>query len=54
MRLTSRSAVCEAWLGPSYQLQGSLNATFKGGDQQAIHRDYRMSYLQFKRNVPDH
>lgn len=36
-----RAAVCEAWLGPSYQITGTLNATFAGGNQQEIHRDYR-------------
>jgi ectoine hydroxylase-related dioxygenase (phytanoyl-CoA dioxygenase family) len=33
--------ICEAWLGPGYQITTSTNGTFKGGEQQAIHRDYR-------------
>lgn len=33
--------MCEAWLGPGYQITTSTNGTFKGGEQQAIHRDYR-------------
>jgi hypothetical protein len=43
-----RAAVCEAWLGPSYQITGTLNATFAGGIQQEIHRDYRKSDIIVK------
>jgi len=43
MQTDYRAAVCEAWLGPSYQITGTLNATFAGGNQQEIHRDYRKS-----------
>jgi len=46
--LSSRSAVSEAWLGPSYQMSGSLNGTFLGGEQQPIHRDYREFSLWHK------
>lgn len=37
------AAVCEAWLGPGYQITATTNATFVGGNQQDIHRDYRGS-----------
>lgn len=39
------ATVCEAWLGPSYQITASMNAIRSGGEQQAIHRDYRKCHL---------
>ena len=35
--------VCEAWLGPAYQITTQSNAIRAGSDQQEIHRDYRES-----------
>jgi ectoine hydroxylase-related dioxygenase (phytanoyl-CoA dioxygenase family) len=46
-----RAAVCEAWLGPGYQITGTTNATFVGGDQQDIHRDYREYTTPQKRRL---
>jgi len=43
------AAVCESWLGPGYQITATTNATFVGGDQQAIHRDYHVSHQTMDR-----
>ena len=36
----SIQAVCEAWLGPNYQMTAQVNLVHPGGDAQQAHRDY--------------
>ncbi len=37
--------VCEAWLGPRYQLTEQVNVVNPGGEAQQPHRDYHMGFL---------
>lgn len=36
--------VCEAWLGPSYQITAQLNVVRPGGKPQSAHRDYHLGF----------
>jgi ectoine hydroxylase-related dioxygenase (phytanoyl-CoA dioxygenase family) len=36
--------VCEAWLGPGYQITSQLNVVNPGGEAQVPHRDYHMGF----------
>ncbi|WP_294223961.1 phytanoyl-CoA dioxygenase family protein [uncultured Shimia sp.] len=38
------SAVCEAWLGPNYQMTAQVNLVHPGGEAQQAHRDYHLGF----------
>ena len=37
-------AVCEAWLGPNYQMTAQVNVVRPGGAAQQAHRDYHLGF----------
>ena len=37
-------AVCEAWLGPFYQMTAQVNLVRPGGAAQTVHRDYHLGF----------
>jgi len=37
-------AVCEAWLGPNYQMTAQVNLVHPGGQAQQAHRDYHLGF----------
>ncbi len=37
-------AVCEAWLGPGYQMTAQINLVHPGGAAQQAHRDYHLGF----------
>lgn len=37
--------VCEAWLGPGYQVTSQVNVVNPGGAAQTVHRDYHLGFL---------
>lgn len=37
--------VCEAWLGPSYQVTSQINVVNPGGKAQTAHRDYHLGFM---------
>lgn len=37
--------VCEAWLGPGYQVTSQVNVVRPGGRAQVAHRDYHLGFL---------
>ena len=37
-------AVCEAWLGPNYQMTAQVNLVYPGGGAQLAHRDYHLGF----------
>ena len=37
-------AVCEAWLGPGYQMTAQVNLVRPGGTAQTAHRDYHLGF----------
>ena len=39
------AVVCEAWLGPRYQITEQVNVVNPGGEAQEPHRDYHMGFL---------
>lgn len=41
----SVSAVCEAWLGPWYQMTTQVNLVRPGGKAQTCHRDYHLGFM---------
>ncbi|SUZ33383.1 hypothetical protein ROE7235_03153 [Roseibaca ekhonensis] len=41
---TSIAAVCEAWLGPNYQMTAQVNLVHPGGAAQQVHRDYHLGF----------
>ncbi len=41
---TSIAAVCEAWLGPNYQMTAQVNLVHPGGAAQLAHRDYHLGF----------
>lgn len=41
---TSIAAVCEAWLGPNYQITAQVNLVHPGGAAQQAHRDYHLGF----------
>lgn len=53
------SAVCEAWLGPWYQVTAQVNQVRPGGRAQTAHRDYHLGFqseeeaLRFPAHVHD-
>ncbi|WP_281984928.1 phytanoyl-CoA dioxygenase family protein [Thalassorhabdomicrobium marinisediminis] len=38
------AAVCEAWLGPNYQMTAQINLVHPGGAAQQAHRDYHLGF----------
>ena len=38
------AAVCEAWLGPAYQVTSQVNVVNPGGAAQLAHRDYHLGF----------
>ncbi|TRD21997.1 phytanoyl-CoA dioxygenase family protein [Palleronia caenipelagi] len=40
----SVAAVCEAWLGPNYQVTTQINQVRPGGQAQSAHRDYHLGF----------
>lgn len=40
----SINAVCEAWLGPNYQVTAQVNLVHPGGAAQQAHRDYHLGF----------
>lgn len=38
------AAVCEAWLGPGYQMTAQVNLVRPGGKAQEAHRDYHLGF----------
>ncbi|MFJ8002873.1 phytanoyl-CoA dioxygenase family protein [Streptomyces fagopyri] len=41
--------VCEAWLGPGYQVTSQINVVNPGGAAQSAHRDYHLGFLSDER-----
>lgn len=41
--------VCEAWLGPGYQVTSQVNVVNPGGAAQRAHRDYHLGFLSDER-----
>lgn len=41
---TSIAAICEAWLGPNYQMTAQVNLVHPGGAAQLAHRDYHLGF----------
>lgn len=41
---TAIAAVCEAWLGPNYQMTAQVNLVYPGGSAQQAHRDYHLGF----------
>ncbi|UWQ21543.1 phytanoyl-CoA dioxygenase family protein [Jannaschia sp. W003] len=39
------AAVCEAWLGPAYQMTAQINVVRPGGAAQRPHRDYHLGFM---------
>lgn len=39
------AAVCQAWLGPRYQVTSQVNVVNPGGTQQVPHRDYHLGFV---------
>jgi len=37
-------AVCDAWLGPNYQMSAQVNLVHPGGQAQQAHRDYHLGF----------
>ncbi|MDA3921298.1 MAG: phytanoyl-CoA dioxygenase family protein [Salinisphaera sp.] len=37
--------ICEAWLGPMYQVTSDLNVVNPGGEAQSAHRDYHLGFM---------
>src|SRR3954454_10363405 len=37
--------VCEAWLGPHYQVTSQVNVVNPGGEAQVAHRDYHLGFM---------
>jgi ectoine hydroxylase-related dioxygenase (phytanoyl-CoA dioxygenase family) len=39
------ATVCQAWLGPRYQVTSQVNVVNPGGQQQVPHRDYHLGFV---------
>ena len=37
--------ICEAWLGPNYQMTSQPNVVNPGGQAQLVHRDYHLGFM---------
>lgn len=44
----SIAAVCEAWLGPGYQMTAQINLVRPGGAAQVAHRDYHLGFMSLE------
>lgn len=42
---TLLALVCQAWLGPAYQITSQINCVNPGGAAQTAHRDYHLGFL---------
>lgn len=42
---TLLALVCQAWLGPAYQITSQINCVNPGGAAQMAHRDYHLGFL---------
>ena len=49
-------AICEAWLGPAYQMTAQVNLVHPGGKAQSGHRDYHLGFMSAAqaRDYPAH
>ncbi len=41
-------AICEAWLGPAYQMTAQTNLVHPGGKAQVGHRDYHLGFMSLQ------
>lgn len=41
---TAIATICEAWLGPNYQMTAQVNLVYPGGAAQQAHRDYHLGF----------
>ncbi|MEM9343034.1 MAG: phytanoyl-CoA dioxygenase family protein [Pseudomonadota bacterium] len=41
---TAIATICEAWLGPNYQMTAQVNLVHPGGAAQQAHRDYHLGF----------
>jgi ectoine hydroxylase-related dioxygenase (phytanoyl-CoA dioxygenase family) len=50
------AVVCQAWLGPGYQVTSQVNVVNPGGTQQVPHRDYHLGFVSGDQlaNYPAH
>ena len=39
------ATICEAWLGPAYQITAQVNRVNPGGKAQSAHRDYHLGFM---------
>jgi len=39
------ATICEAWLGPAYQVTAQVNRVNPGGSAQSAHRDYHLGFM---------
>ena len=43
--------VCEAWLGPGYQVTSQVNVVNPGGQAQVAHRDYHLGFMSLDQST---
>ena len=53
---TLLALVCQAWLGPAYQITSQVNSVNPGGAAQMAHRDYHLGFLTAQQGAqyPEH
>jgi ectoine hydroxylase-related dioxygenase (phytanoyl-CoA dioxygenase family) len=53
---TLLALVCQAWLGPAYQITSQVNCVNPGGAAQLAHRDYHLGFLTAQQGAqyPEH
>ena len=53
---TLLALVCQAWLGPAYQITSQVNCVNPGGAAQMAHRDYHLGFLSAQQGAqyPEH
>jgi ectoine hydroxylase-related dioxygenase (phytanoyl-CoA dioxygenase family) len=53
---TLLALVCQAWLGPAYQITSQINCVNPGGAAQMAHRDYHLGFLTAQQGAqyPEH
>jgi ectoine hydroxylase-related dioxygenase (phytanoyl-CoA dioxygenase family) len=53
---TLLALVCQAWLGPAYQITSQVNCVNPGGAAQMAHRDYHLGFLTAQQGAqyPEH
>jgi ectoine hydroxylase-related dioxygenase (phytanoyl-CoA dioxygenase family) len=42
--------ICEAWLGPNYQVTSQVNVVNPGGTAQVAHRDYHLGFMSLQQS----